>query len=122
VIVPSDWLEYRRPGDRERIGWLRPHDDAWIPVDLLGRDIAEPLDLDDAESRLDALGLSHLAERWSLDRGAGTVEPVRIVEVSTERVVVTPDDFGSASAVIPGRNPQYWTLPWPAPEALRLRE
>jgi len=120
VRIPGDWLEFRR-SDRELVGWLRPLDEGWVPVDLLGRDAAPaPLDLDRAEALLDERGLSFLAERWLLDHD-GTTSQVRIAEVSPDRVVVLLDDFGLASAVIPGREPVRWTLPWPAPETLRLR-
>jgi hypothetical protein len=122
VIIPDDWLEFRRPSDRECIGWLRPAGDDWIPVDLLGRDASDrPLDLDAAESALDGLGLGFLAERWELEHDTGRVDAVRIVEASPDRIVVALDDYGSASAVIPGREPVRWTLPWPAPAGLRLR-
>jgi hypothetical protein len=118
--VPADWLEFRR-SDRELVGWLRPDGEGWRPVDLLGRDAAPvPLELERAESVLDERGIGFLAERWSLDLD-GVAVPVRLTEVSVDRIVVTDDAFGSAAAVLPGRRRATWTLPWPAPETLRLR-
>lgn len=115
--VPSDWIEFRRSSDRERVGWLRPDGDDWVPVDILGRDLSGGArDFDRAERDLEDLGLSHLAERWQLDG-----DPVRIVEVSPDRIIVMRDDWGSASAVIPGMERGERVLPWPAPEGLQLR-
>jgi hypothetical protein len=120
VTVPVDWLEFRR-SDRELVGWLRPEGDGWVPVDLLGRDVApDALDLDSAEAVLDELGIGFLAERWSLEHDGRTLA-VRISEVSTEEIVVLDDEYGSAAAVAPGRRRATWTLPWPAPATLRRR-
>ena len=119
--APDDWIEVRRSTDRERVGWLRAEGDEWMPIDILGRDLPDgPRDWDRAERALDDLGLSFLAERWELDTPDGPI-PVRIVEVSDERIVVIRDDFGAASAIIPGMARDERVLPWPAPEGLRLR-
>lgn len=119
--APDDWIEVRRSTDRERVGWLRADGDDWIPVDILGRDLPDgSRDFDRAERALEDLGLGFLAERWELDTADGTI-PVRIVEVSEDRVVVTRDDLGSASAIIPGLRREEHVLPWPAPAGLRLR-
>lgn len=121
MTAPEDWIEIRRSTDRERVGWLREHGDSWMPVDILGRDLADGArDWDRAERDLEELGLGFLAERWELDTAEGTI-PVRIVEVSEERIVVTRDDIGSASAIIPGLRREEHVLPWPAPAGLRLR-
>ncbi|GAA4158981.1 hypothetical protein GCM10022286_12670 [Gryllotalpicola daejeonensis] len=120
MTVPADWLEFRR-SDRELVGWLRPEGEGWVPVDLLGRDAAAaPLDLDRAEAALDELGIGFLADRWEIDRDGGWAA-VRISEVSADGIVVEDDEYGSASAVMPGRRRAVWHLPWPAPPTLRRR-
>ena len=112
-MVPSDWIEHRRD-DGERLGWIRPDGELWVAVDLLGREVSAAVEWLEAEAALDADGLSPLAERWWL----GDV-PVRIAEVSTDRVVVVTDEFGAASAV--GSTVVVHELPWPAPAELTRR-
>lgn len=120
MAVPVEWVEVRR-SDRELIGWLRPEADEWMPVDLLGRDAAlEAVDFARGESVLEERGLGFLAERWSLSLADDEVF-VRLSEVSTSRVIAVLDDYGAAAAVMPGREPVRWVLPWPAPQELRLR-
>jgi hypothetical protein len=120
MAVPVEWVEVRR-SDRELVGWLRPAGDDWVPVDLLGRDVsASSLGFARAETVLEERGLGFLAERWSLTVDDGEVA-VRLSEVSTSRIIAVLDDYGSASAVTPGREPVRWVLPWPAPDELRLR-
>ena len=110
----KDWIEHRRTGDRARLGWIRPDGDAYVALDALGREVTGPVDWLDAEEALDARGLHWLADLWQLDLPDGTRERVRIVEVTPARVVVKVDDFGAVDAVTPS-----YTLPFPAPEALR---
>jgi hypothetical protein len=116
-MAPQEWIEHRRVGDREPLGWLRPQGDAWVAVSLLGRDLTGPVDWLEAEQALDAAGLAWLADVWMLDRPDGA-EPlrVRIVHVATDGVVVQTDDFGAIDAPV-----EVYELPWPAPAALRPR-
>ena len=113
----DDWIEHRRPGDREPVGWIRPEGDGFVPVDALGRDLTGAVDWLEAEEALDERGLHWLADLWQLDRPDGTRERVRIVEVTPDRVVVKVDDFGDVGAVTPS-----YVLPFPAPDTLRLFE
>ncbi|MBO9578882.1 MAG: hypothetical protein J7480_08970 [Microbacteriaceae bacterium] len=117
-MLPQDWTPYRRD-DGEVLGWIRPAGEAdggdgelWVAVDLLGRGLGGPTEWLDAEAALEAHGIGWIAGRWTLDG-----EPVRIAEVSTERVVVVSDEYGSANAV--GAEVERIVLGWPAPESLR---
>ncbi|PVU83439.1 hypothetical protein DDP54_11030 [Cellulomonas sp. WB94] len=110
----EDWIEHRRAGDRERLGWIRPDGDHFVALDALGREVTGAVDWLDAEESLDARGLHWLADLWQLDLGDGTRARVRIVEVTPERVVVKVDDFGTVDAVT-----RSYVLPFPAPDVLR---
>jgi len=114
--LPADWVAHRRPDDREILGWLRPEGDDWVPVSLLGRDLAGPLDWTAAEEALEEAGLTWLGDVWTLEQDGDRPLRVRLVEVTPERVVVQTDDFGAVDAVVERR-----VLPWPAPPQLRPR-
>ncbi|MGO2111530.1 MAG: hypothetical protein ACTH31_07950 [Pseudoclavibacter sp.] len=116
-MIPDDWIEHRRP-DGERLGWIVPVDDGFGTIDALGRThIAGPVDWFVAETSLDERGIGYLADRYALRTESGSERPVRIGEVSDEAIVVVADEYGAASAV--GANPERFTLPFPAPDALR---
>ncbi len=108
-----DWIEHRR-ADGERVGWMRPEGDGFVPVDLLGRDRAPALDWLSAEELLDELGIGYLAEPYLLERADGDPIRVRIVEVSIDGIRVKLDDFGA----IDGPR-MYFELSWPMPPELR---
>lgn len=108
------WVEHRRSGDRELLGWIRPAGDDVVAVDRLGRDVTGPVDWPAAEEALDERGLQWLADLWQLTRDDGTVVRVRLLEVSATRVVVKVDDL---NAVGEGIVPTY-ELPFPAPATL----
>lgn len=113
-MPPADWIEHRRPDDRELLGWIRPESDAWVAVDRLGRDASAPVDWPEAEEALEARGLRWLADLWQLTLDDGSVRRVRFAEVSPDRVVVVEDHFGAA---VPGAT--TYALSFPAPAALR---
>ncbi len=113
-MLPSDWIEHRRPGDRELVGWVRPDGDGFVAMDRLGRAVTGVVDWTDAEEALEERGLRWLADLWQLAHDDGTRARVRIVEVGAERVVVKLDDFGAVGAEL-----RTWTLPFPAPGTLR---
>jgi len=107
------WIEHRRE-DGERVGWLRPEGDAFVPVDLLGRELAGPVDWLTGEETLERAGIGYLADRYELLLDDGRRLRVRLTEVSTQRIVVKKDDFGAIDA------PQLtYTLPFPLPDTLR---
>ncbi|NTW42745.1 MAG: hypothetical protein HGA44_23245 [Cellulomonadaceae bacterium] len=109
-----DWIEHRREGDRERLGWIRPDGEHFVALDALGREVTGAVDWLDAEEALDERGLHWLADLWQLDLPDGTRERVRLVEVTPERVVVKADDFGAVDAVT-----RSYVLAFPAPATLR---
>lgn len=54
----------RRP-NKECVGYLRMIDDGWfVLIDLLGNDVAGPMNLSHAGELLEELALSCLAEQW----------------------------------------------------------
>lgn len=97
-MIPSHWTPYRRPADRELVGYLVPSHAAagqdWVPVTLFGYPLGEPAEREDAERVLAAYGLSCLAEPWELARPEGEPIRVKIREVTAEQLVVVVDDFG----------------------------
>lgn len=113
-MTPDDWIAHHRPGDRERLGWIRPDGDGFVALDALGRSVTGTVDWLAAEEALEERGLHWLADVWQLDLPDGTRERVRIVEVTPDRVVVKGDDFGAVDVVT-----RSYVLPFPAPDALR---
>ncbi|MEN0128874.1 MAG: hypothetical protein AAGC49_05490 [Brevundimonas sp.] len=113
-MQPETWIEHRRAGDRERLGWIRPEGEGFVAVDALGRDLTGAVDWLSAEEALDERGLHWLADLWQLELADGGIERVRIVEVTPEHVVVKVDDFGAVDVVT-----RSYTLAFPAPDALR---
>ncbi|WP_182112728.1 MULTISPECIES: hypothetical protein [unclassified Actinotalea] len=113
-MVTEGWIEHRRAGDRELVGWLRPEGDGFVAVDRLGHDVTGVVDWQEGEEALEERGLHWLADLWQLTLGDGRTLRVAMVEVSPERVVVKLDDFGAV-----GVEMQTWTLPFPAPPTLR---
>ena len=117
-MLADHWIEHRRSGDREPIGWIVPDGDAFIAVDVLGRRVTDtPVDWLHAEEALDALGIGFLADRYLLTLPDGSERPVRITEAGADGITVVADEFGSASAV--GAGSDRFRLPFPAPDALR---
>lgn len=93
-----DWIEHRRSDDGERVGWMLPAGDGFIPIDLLGRRVAGVVDWLSAEEMLDALGLAYLAEPHELLLESGDWLRVRIAEVSPDSLRVKKDDWGDMTA------------------------
>ena len=56
LVTRDEWIEHRRP-DGERIGWMRPEGDDFVPVDLLGRDLSSATDWLSAEHALNEAGI-----------------------------------------------------------------
>lgn len=114
--MQNDWIEHRRAGDRERLGWMKPVDDGFVAIDLLGRERTDVVDWLQAEELLDEIGLRYLAEPFEFQLDEGHWLRVRIADVSPERIRVKKDDWGDMTA------PQiYYTVPFPADPTL-LRE
>lgn len=119
-MIPADWTPHRRDHG-ELLGWIRPDGDDWLAVDLLGRKASDAVDWLEAEAALERRGLAWLADPWMLERPHAGILRVRLVEVTPGRegepgrVVVKADDGGA----IGGPPTPRFTLPWPAPAALR---
>lgn len=115
-MIPTEWQGHRRASDDELVGYLVPGDGAtWTPVTLFGAPVDGPLDRDDAERRLDEVGLSHLAERWLLD------VPTRQDPIAVQIVEATPSVLRVASVDLRD-DVEYgtvFTLDVPATGALR---
>lgn len=116
-MIPADWIPHTRGGDGEILGWIRMEGDDFVPVDRLGRDVGHAVAWDEAEETLERLGLSWLAEPWMLDLDGSGPRQVRIVEVRPDAVLVKQEDYGDI-----GFSPERRTLPFPAPEALVMRD
>ena len=108
-----DWIEHRRD-DRERLGWMRPEDDGFVVIDLLGREVTETVDWLTAEETLEATGIGYLAEPFELLLDDGRWLRVRITEVSTERIRVKREDWGAMDIPL-----VEYTVPFPMTEQLR---
>jgi hypothetical protein len=116
-VIPSDWYPYRRSDDGELLGWIRPHGEEFVPVTLLGHDLAEPSDWLQAEERLEARGLSWLAEPWTFTSADHGDIRVRIVDVRPDGIRIKTEDYGAIDVPV-----SYFELPFPAPTTLRPRE
>ncbi len=93
---------------------MRPEGDGFVVIDLLGREISDPLDWFAAEELLEETGLRYLAEPFQLERADGSPLRVRLTEVSTRRIRVKKDDYGDITASL-----VEYELPWPLPAELR---
>ncbi|WP_104103871.1 serine/threonine protein phosphatase [Arthrobacter sp. 08Y14] len=87
-LSPDNTFDHRRSGDGEHVGYIHMTDaGGFIPFDLLHRQRAEALELEEAENLLDDLGLAMFVEDWWLDLDGGRV-PVLIREVRRDGVSV----------------------------------
>lgn len=113
-----DWIEIRRSPDRERLGWVRMSGELFVAIDLLGRERTDAVDWLRAEEALEELGIGYLADRYELQQADGSWLPVRITEVSTERISLKLDDWSVNDVNAVGT---YFEVPFPAPGTLRGR-
>ncbi len=112
-MVNPDWIEHRRD-DGELLGWMSPEGDGFVPVDLFGRSLTDPVDWLTAEETLETRGIGYLADPYELKLDDGQWLRVRVTEVSTDRILVKKDDWSALGA------PQVnFTLAWPFPDSLR---
>ena len=114
IVTQDEWVEHRRP-DGERIGWMRPEGEDFVPVDLLGRDLSSATDWLSAEHALSEAGIGYLADPYELLLDDGTWQRVRLVEVSPTLIRLKKENFGAI-----GGPRMAYTLPFPAPETLEL--
>lgn len=92
-MIPPTWLPYHRIDDGELLGYLVPEDGAHRPVTVFGYPLDDPVDEPAAESVLESVGLSYLADRWLLSLEDGGTVDVVIQEASPDRLVVASADF-----------------------------
>ena len=110
----EDWIEHRRGVDGELLGWMKPADDGFIAIDLLGRERTEVVGWLEAETTLDELGIGYLADPFELRLDDGHWLRVRLAEVSAHEIRVKKEDWGDMSAT-----QVYYTVPFPVPGSLR---
>ncbi|WP_155588398.1 hypothetical protein [Bifidobacterium canis] len=111
--VDENWIEYRRDGDHERLGWIAPEGERFTVIDVLGVPRETFADWVEAEQYLDKLGLAYLSEPYELCVDDEWI-PVRIVNASPSEIQVKSEDYGAIDAPI-----RTWTLPFPKPSTLR---
>ena len=96
-------FDHIRRDDGEHVGYLEMTDDGlFVPRDRLRRVCGDPMELEEAEALLDAVGLRMLAEDWLLDAAdGGAARRVRIREITRDTVTVAPvlDDAAVALSV-----------------------
>ncbi|MBA2311033.1 MAG: hypothetical protein H0W01_17450 [Pseudonocardiales bacterium] len=96
-MIPSHWMPHVRPDDGELLGYLvaAGDHDTVTPVTVFGYPLGHPSPRAAAESRLEQVGLSYLADRWALEL-PDREEPIRveIVEATPELLTVQSVDFG----------------------------
>lgn len=111
--MEADWIEHRRSGDGERVGWMKPVGEGFVAIDLLGRPRTDVVEWMVAEQVLDDLGLGYLADPHELRLDDGSWLRVRIAEVSPGGIRVKKDDWGDMNA------PQIdYAVPFPVTEEL----
>lgn len=111
--IPEDWIEQRR-NDRELLGWVVPHGEDFVAVDLLGR-TSPPCDWLGIEEDFESTGIGYLALPY-LYRPEGEPEvQVRILEVSPAGITVKVDDYGDVTAEL-----KTYRLRWPVEDQLNL--
>lgn len=100
--------------DGELLGWMKPVEDGFVAIDLLGRETTGVVDWLEAEEALDDIGIGYLADPYELQLEDGRWLRVRLAEVSTDEIRAKKDDWGDMTA------PQvYYTVPFPMPATLR---
>ncbi|MFT4148017.1 MAG: hypothetical protein QM632_04400 [Micrococcaceae bacterium] len=109
MTIPNDWIAHKR-SDNELLGWLIPSGEDFIAVDLLGQK-REAMDYLQAEEYLEEKGLAYLAEPYLYQPSQGKWIKVRIVEVSSKKIVLKTEDYGDITA-----SQEQYTLAFPINE------
>ncbi|NJC21805.1 hypothetical protein BJ994_000881 [Arthrobacter pigmenti] len=87
-LPAQNTFDHLRSSDGEHVGYINlTQDGRFVPFDLLHRQRAEPMDLDEAENLLDELGLRMFTEDWWLIRD-GQQEKVLICEIRRDSISV----------------------------------
>lgn len=93
---------------------MRPHDDGFVVIDLLGRERSGALEWLEAETLLEETGMGYLADAYEVRLEDGSWARARITEVSAVRVRVKREDWGDIT--VPTRE---YLLPFPPKDDLR---
>lgn len=103
----STTFDHRRSDDGEHVGYIEMVGELFVPHDLLHRRRGEPMELEEAEAVLDAVGLRALAEDWLLNPADGVGDPVRVrvQEVTRTQVTVAPTVDGAVGTVVKSLDP-----------------
>lgn len=89
----DDMLEVRRE-DGELCGFVAPQDGRWQSLTVFGAALGEHDSKGDAQQHVTAVGLSSLADRWTLiDRSTGEEQIVCIQHVSPIEVTLALDYY-----------------------------
>ena len=113
-MPPDDWIEHRAPATASAWGGSAPRATGSSPTTPSGASSRARSTGSPPRRRSTSAGLHWLADLWQLELPDGTIERVRMVEVTPTRVVVKVDDFGAVEAVTAS-----YVLPFPAPDTLR---
>ena len=116
-MIPAHWIDHRRTGDGERLGWIAERGDEFDAIDLLGRVIARRVDWVAAERALETAGIGYLAEPYELEVAPGEWLPVRLVEVSPDGIRLKGEDYGDMTADVPS-----YEVEFPLPATVRARQ
>ncbi len=97
-MIPSHWLGYRRNDDGELLGYLVPTEGAlFTPVTVFGYSLGPAGAREQAERRLDEVGLGYLADRWQLHvADHPEAISVEIVEANPKTLTVKNVDYESS--------------------------
>lgn len=94
-LPEENTFDHLRPLDGEHVGYIHmTPEGGFVPYDLLHRQRAEPMELEDAEALLDELGLRMFTGSWWLDVDGERLQ-VLIQEVRRDRVHVAPSLAGA---------------------------
>ncbi|MCI1832860.1 MAG: hypothetical protein LKI77_07980 [Bifidobacterium sp.] len=115
--MESNWIEYRRDSDGERLGWIIDNNESYTVVDLLGHQRFTTDDWLKAEQYLEDLGLMYLSEQYEMRTASHEWIPVRITGVSSKEIQVKTEDFGAIDSPT-----TTYSLPFPMPEQLRQKQ
>ena len=96
-LPQENTFDHLRRLDGEHVGYIHmTPEGGFVPFDLLHRQRAEAMELEDAESLLDELGLRMFTENWWLDVDGERMQ-VLIQEVRRDRVHVAPSAEGAVA-------------------------
>lgn len=107
MTIPKNWIEHRRDGDNELLGWIVPEGEGFSTIDLLGRQ-QKPTDWVSAERRLEGQGIGYLSEVYAYWISPNKWIRVRLIEVSTGGIMIMEDNYGDATVKMP-----RYHLPFP---------